>query len=324
MNRVLREVLDAQCGVVARRQALAAGLNAHDIRRLLRRREWARVHPGVYVDHTGPLAWEQRAWAAVLLVGPPAALSHESAIRAARGPERRDADQGPIHVAVDRRRTVSVPEGVALHHLTDLDRRAHWNLGPPRVRIEHAVLDVAASANDALDAIATLADAVQSRRTTAARLRAALDSRRRIPRRTFLEGVLADVASGTCSVLEHGYVDRVERPHGLPAAERQVPGSARGRVYRDADYTEYRLVVELDGRLFHDNALSRDRDLDRDLRAALEGKRTIRLGWGQVFGRPCDTAVRVGALLARGGWTGSPTPCPECPPGSVPWIDATG
>ena len=46
------DLLDLQTGVVTRRQALAAGLAAHDIRRLLRRREWAVPATGVYVTHT--------------------------------------------------------------------------------------------------------------------------------------------------------------------------------------------------------------------------------------------------------------------------------
>ena len=45
------DVLRLQSGVIARRQALEAGLQSHDIRRLLRRNEWARVHDGVF----GPL-----------------------------------------------------------------------------------------------------------------------------------------------------------------------------------------------------------------------------------------------------------------------------
>ena len=66
-------LIDTQDGVINRRQALAAGLTDPDIRRRLRRREWARVHPGVYVDHTGPLSWRrERAWAAVLYAEPAA------------------------------------------------------------------------------------------------------------------------------------------------------------------------------------------------------------------------------------------------------------
>lgn len=113
-------------------------------------------------------------------------------------------------------------------------------------------------------------------------------------------------------MLEHGYLDRVERPHGLPTAARQVAASACGPSYRDVEYQEQRLVVELDGRLFHDSARSRDRDLDRDLDVAVDGGFTVRLGWGQVFGRPCDTASRVSRLLQLRGWSGDPIPCPAC------------
>jgi hypothetical protein len=35
-------------------------------------------------------------------------------------------------------------------------------------------------------------------------------------------GVLTDIAGGTCSVLEPGYLTRIERPHGLPTGRRQV------------------------------------------------------------------------------------------------------
>ena len=305
------ELLELQSGVIARRQALAAGLADHDIRRLLRRREWTTVYRRVLVNHTGPLTWLQQAWAAVLLVDG-AALSHASAIRAADGPGRRGADDGPIHIAVDRSRNLDPPSGVVRHYVTDLADRVQWNTSPPRVRIEHAVLDVAAAAGNDYDAIAELANAVQSRRTTAARMLAALQSRDRIARRGFLADVLADVAAGSCSVLEHGYLDRVERLHGLPAAERQATASARGPVYRDVEYRDHGVVVELDGRLFHDSAHARDRDLDRDLDAAVDGKITVRLGWGQVFGRPCETAPRIGRLLQQRGWNGATIPCPSC------------
>ena len=54
------------------------------------------VHPGVYVNHTGELTWLQRAWAAVLFAWP-AALSHDSALRAADGPgsTRRRSSMSP-------------------------------------------------------------------------------------------------------------------------------------------------------------------------------------------------------------------------------------
>lgn len=313
MNEEIERLLKSQAGVVSRRQSLSAGLKDQDIRRLLRGNDWSLIHDGVYVDHTGSPTWIQRAWAGVLFAWP-AALSHDSALRAADGPGRRDRTDGAaIHVAVDRNRAFRAPPGVVPHRLADLVAKVQWNLGPPRIRVEHAVLDVAASARDELSVIATLADAVQSRRTTAERLLDTLGARSRIARRQFLTSVLRDVADGTCSVLEHAYLDRVERPHGLPVAARQLLDSTRNPLYRDAVYEQFGLIVELDGRLFHDSTHDRDRDLDRDLDAALDAQDTVRLGWGQAYTRSCETAAKIGALLEQRGWEGSVTQCPDCP-----------
>ncbi len=308
----MQSLLSKQDGTISRRQADELGITPVDLRRMVRRRQLARVHPGVYVNHTGELTWQQRAWAAVLFAAP-AALCAESALRAENGPgHRAHHDDGTIHVAVDRSRTVVAPVGVRAHRLVALESRTQWNRSPPRLRIEEAVIDVAATARDDFSAIAVVTDAVQSRRTTPERLVATLAARSRIARRDFLTGVLDDVASGACSALEHAYLSRVERPHGLPWARRQARSSTRGPVYRDVLYEGLDLVVELDGRLDHTRVRDRDRDLDRDLDAALDGHLTVRLGWGQAVGRPCDTAAKVGDLLHRCGWIGRPHPCHRC------------
>lgn len=311
MDEIARLLAD-QAGVIARRQVLRAGQKPHDISRMLRRREWASVHDGVFVDHTGELTWLQRAWAGVLFSWP-AALSHDSAMRAAEGPGRRDRDESVIHVVVDRGRHLVAPDGVRLHRMSGFGVRTLWNLGPPRIRYEQAILDVALDAGTDLGAIGVLADACGSRRTTAKRLLEAIDGRARLPRREWFVEVLGDVAAGTCSVLEHGYLTRVERPHGLPVGRRQAshrhPGTT---VYRDVDYDEVGLLVELDGRLFHESARARDLDMDRDLDAAVDGRETVRVSYGQVFDRACSTALKIGAVLQRRGWTGTVRPCPEC------------
>ena len=112
--------------------------------------------------------------------------------------------------------------------------------------MEEALLDVAADTRDDFRVVAVLADAVQARLTTAARIQAALERRQRIARRQFLDGVLTDIAAGSCSVLEHGYLTRVERPHGLPRPGRQLSESARGPICRDVTYRRFGLIVELD------------------------------------------------------------------------------
>jgi len=315
MNLGLRHLISIQAGVVSRAQAIDNGLSDQDIRRLVRRREWTPIHRGVYVNHTGVPTWLQRAWAAVLFCAP-AALAGESALRAAYGPGRRDrGDDGPIHVMIDHaRRLPSPPEGLVVVRSRAFGQQTRLNTSPPRQRFEDAALDVAIAERDDVRALAVLAAAVQSRRTTARRMLVSLQSRGRAKRRTWLLAVLRDIVEGTCFVLEHEYLTRVERAHGLPTAMRQQRATAStGLVFRDAEYVGG-LVVELDGRIFHDNAEQRDRDLDRDLDAAVDGKQTIRLGWGQVHVRGCHTALRLAQILSRTGWAGRPVGCgPGCP-----------
>jgi len=313
----LAELLELQSGVVSRRQVLAHGLAEHDIRRMLRRREWAVVHPGVYVDHTGSLSYLQRCWAGVLFAWP-AVVSHRSALRLDDGPGRHGrSDDEPIHIAMGRNRELRPPPGVRAHLIADISRKARWNMSPPRVRVEEAVVDVAAEAATDLDAIAELADAVRSRRTTPDRLLAALDGRSRLARRALLRAVIADLRDGTCSVLEHAFLAQVERAHGLPVADRQVRASSRGTIFRDVLYDAYSTVVELDGHTHHSSLSDRDRDLDRDLDAALDGLLTVRLGWGQVVARACATAAKLGRLLQSRGWPGALVSCPSCVPVSA-------
>lgn len=123
----------------------------------------------------------------------------------------------------------------------------------------------------------------------------------------------------TCSVLEHGYLDRVVRPHGSPRGRLQAPGiNTAGAVFRDVEHPDLDLNVELDGRLFHTSAQDRDRDLERDLDAAdSDGRTTLRLGFGQVYERGCATAAKVGAVMQRQGWNGPVTPCADCRPGML-------
>lgn len=292
--------------MVSRRQLLALGARKHDIDRLVRRRELTRVHPGVYVDHTGPLTWQQRAWAAVLRAHP-AALCLQSAMPSP------DPD-GPIHVAIDADRRMADIDGVRIHRVCNLSASVQWNLGPPRVRFEDTVLELAHRARGRCDVIGILTDAVNRRRTTPGRLRDALRRRSRTRRRRWIIRLLDDLERGTCSVLEHGYLTRVERAHGLPRASRQrVRESEKGREYRDVDYDEFGLVVELDGRTGHDSWAAGARDADRDLDDHAAGREVVRLRWAQVFDRSCRTAGRIALILRRRGWTGTPRRCgPDC------------
>ena len=306
----LRALMQTQKGVVSRRQVLIHGGSDVDIARLLRRRILNRVHDGVYVDHTGPLSDRQRAWAAVL-VHWPAVLSGGwslamSGMRGVRLP-------ATIEIAVDHRRRVDEALGVAVRRMRRLDDFARWNLSPPRTSVEHAVLLEASRAIRDDAAVAVLADACQSRLTTAGRLQATLDELPGLPRRAFLGEVLADVAAGAFSALERRYLARVECAHGLPAASRQATAISRaGVAYRDVHYRAWRVAVELDGRLGHEWTSETWDDLDRDVSTTVGGGVTVRAGWRMVLD-PCRLATSIAAILKARGWQGHLRPCgPSC------------
>lgn len=301
---LLRAISARQQGVVSWQQLTDAGWTLAAVQRAVRRRDLVRVHPRVYVDHTGPLTWGQRAWAAALWAEP-AALCWDSATR------RPDQD-GPIHVAIDRSRRLDPPEGIRVHRLAQFSAMRRAGTAPPRLQLEHNALCRIGAAESELDVIA-LVTGVLSGPVSARALRQALALHPRLPRLAFVRDLIEDAASGTCSVLEYGYLTRVERAHGLPAGERQSLRLVEGRrQFRDVEYVAFGFVVELDS-AFHDNFVAKDRDADRDLDDLAEGRSAARLRWGQVFGRPCRTAARLARALQHRGWDGRPHPCgPGC------------
>lgn len=171
----LARLLQIQDGVVSRRQLRSLKAADHDIRNLVRRRDLVRVHPGVFVNHTGEPTWEQRAWAAVH-VHWPAALTRESALPS-------PAKSAPIQVAIDVRRTLVAVPGVRAHRTPGFDARVLWIKSPPRVGLEHALIDpidMAVSKTDPLEAFRVFADGCQTKQTSAGAVAAVLRARPRV------------------------------------------------------------------------------------------------------------------------------------------------
>jgi hypothetical protein len=195
-----------------------------------------------------------------------------------------------------------------------------WNVGPPRVRLEDALLAMCGAARSRVDALALVSDACRRRITTPGRLAQELERRPCVTHRAWLLGVLEEAADGIQSLLESSYRRNVETAHGLPRPDRQVGERTQdGTVYRDVRYERFGLIIELDGRIGHE--LSRDRwdDQDRDLLAATGQLLTLRLGWRHAETTPCRTAGRLAQVLRARGWRGHPRICgPQCLlPGTV-------
>jgi hypothetical protein len=218
-----------------------------------------------------------------------------------------------IRLEIPHERRVRRQTGIVLTRCRDLDGRVSGSRQPPIVRLEVAVLTVASRRTRPEDANALVLDSCRQRRTTPQRLLAELDRLPRLPRRAALSQVLRDAADGAESFLELIYLRKVERAHGLPTAVRQVRVADGHRTwYRDVEYEDYGLIVELDGRTGHEEAGSRWRDMSRDNAALIAAKPTLRFGY-QLVGEPCAAAAQVARVLQIRGWRDQPTPCgPIC------------
>lgn len=277
----------------------------------LRSGRWQVLKHGVYSIFTGPPTRQAALWAAVHRAGPGAVLSHQTAAELFG---LSDQPSAAIHVTIPERRRVSRPAGVVIHRSSRLEEAVHPSLQPPRTRIEETVLDLVELATTFDAAFGVVSAACQRRLTTSARILDAMGKRARLRWRTDLASALEEISSGTHSVLEYRYVHRVERPHGLPPAARQVRVGADGRNrYLDNFYREYRLCVELDGQQAHPDD-QRWLDQQRANAITAKGMTILRYGWIEVDRHPCRTAAQVASTLRGLGWPGSVKPCrSDCP-----------
>ena len=310
-------IAQSQSGAVTRPQLLGAGLSSKLINARLKRRRWQQLYWGVYAAFTGPVPRETWLWAALLRAGPGAALSY---LTAAELHGLIDHPGESIYVTVPSTRRVTM-RGVVVRTSARIAEAIHPGREPPRTTIEETVFDLIELAHTADDACGWITRAVGRRLTTAERLTETLKLRKKIRWRATLEDMLAAARDGIHSVLEYRYLRDVERAHGLPRSRHQVRVLIGGRIaYRDIYYEEYRLAVELDGRLAHPEE-ERGRDRRRDNHGGPDDVLTTRYDWQDVTLHPCQTALLQARILRRRGWTGTPRPCSAgCPLESFPRI----
>lgn len=309
-------LLSVQQGIVDRAQALRAGFTRRQIEYRVRSGTWRTVYPATYATFNGPLSRDARLWAAVLLAGADAMLSHETA---AEVHGIIDKPLGTvIHLTVPCRRRPAqhkpVP-GIAIHRS---DQSQPQMVGPfilPRTRREDTVLDLVAAAPTFDHAYTWITRAVSRKLVTVSGLRAALADRHRVRWRNWLMEALEDAGDGVHSSLERRYVRDVERAHGLPRSLHQSRRQFGDKAhYRDNWYAAYRVVVEIDGPSYHQNEQVQQDKYRDSINLALDDVKTHRFGPVGVTERACQTAALVAATLQRGGWKGSPRPCrrPDC------------
>lgn len=134
INGLLRE----QYGVVARQQALAAGMSPSQISRILQRSEWESIHSGVYRHSAVSPSWEGELLAATMATG--GVASH----RCAAALWRLDGfSEPPIELTIPNTAWRGYPD-LRIHRSTQWDRRHEIaKRGIPTTGIERTLLDCA-------------------------------------------------------------------------------------------------------------------------------------------------------------------------------------
>jgi very-short-patch-repair endonuclease len=289
----IAQLAERQYGVIAREQLLALGAGPGAIEYRVRLGRLHPLHRGVYAVGQRRLPREARWLAAVLACGPGSALSH----RAGGAHWQLIADRGWCDVTVPRKRRAR--PGITVHQAS---------LGADEVTI-HAGIRITTVPRTLFDLAAVSPRRQVERAVNEAEVRRLWDELSlehlldRYPRRKgsrVIRAVLADRRQGatvTKSELEEMFLDLIDGA-GLPRPE--VNAIVEG-LEVDAVWRQARLVVELDGRDFHDTAAAFERDRERDRRLLVAGWRTIRITYRQIVETPRRVVGDLRRLLAAAG-----------------------
>lgn len=310
MLDALRVFARAQGGVFSRSQLDQLGISYEVVRSQIAAGRCHRLHDGVFLLGNMAPAMVSKRWAALLVCGEGAVLSHETAAEVLAVPFPRSRW---VHVCVPAERVVIPPPGVRLHRSRLLPGTAAVYQGWPITTPADTVLDLLGQLRAPDAVVGLLTDACRTDAVAPAAILKAMARRKRQRHRQLVKDVLGDVVVGVESPLEHKYLVRVERPHGLPTGRRQVKSRLNGVTTRkDVLYDEYETVVELDGRAGHEGS-GRHRDMRRDNASTVNRKATLRYGHADIED-PCRTALEVGTVLSHHGWPG---PIRACRPGCI-------
>lgn len=272
------------------------GVDSSAAAREVRAGRWRRLHEGVFAAASTPDSPELLAEAALAAL-PTGALG----LRAAAWVHDFGLSDTTLEMAVPhfgRHRLT----GVRIHQTQLPDahvvRRRGWRV----TSLERTLVDLGKVISaDALQRC--IEDQVAVRRTTLARVEAlfgevATRGRPGIAR-TRLVLARLDPTPPTESELEAMFWRLLVR-RGLPLPERQVSfdwlGSGRGRV--DFWYSDRRLIVELDGRRFHQRVAAFEADRRRDLVGLTRGIETVRITHRQLTNESAFVAGALRELLA--------------------------
>ena len=289
-REILQQVVEANGGLATRQQLLRVApksvLDRHVNRSLV------RVVPHVYRWRTGIIDDDLLVRAALLHVGPAAALSHTTAL-AVWGV--RDFAL-PMHVTVNQSVRRAGSADVVVH------RRLNFHTTPPQC-VERYGLLVTALPRSLVDSWPLLpkqerrpflVDVARRRLTTPALLQEALEERPNIAGHRILAQTVDLIADGCQSELEVLGVLNVFRHPSLPRSIGQYKFRVGGAFFNlDRAWPEAKLAVELDGARHHTSPHDRQKDLARDAALAAAGWVVLRFTYAEVRRNPELVRARV-------------------------------
>lgn len=287
-----------QDGVISRRQLYGRGVTRWQVVANLRAGRWQRIGDQSVCVHTGPLSQRARHWAALFQGGPRAQLDGASAL----------IESGLARFEVERIR-VSVPRGAKVRRSWEFDIRQtrRWSAGDlapsglPRTRPEVAAVRAGLWARSDSQAALVVTMAVQQGITTAEDIGRQLIRIRRDRRRLLLHALVNDLLDGARSLGELEIGDELARRR-LPRPDRQVlRKDRRGRYYLDLYWSEWKLVVEIDG-IHHTWAENVVGDALRQNALVLDGDTVLRLPLLGLRLEPDEFMAQIEQALRAAGW----------------------
>jgi very-short-patch-repair endonuclease len=304
--RRMRRSLRSPPGSTAskRAQLTALGLGRGEIEHRLRIGRLYLLHRGVYAVGHPELTQEGRWLAGVFGAGRGAVLSHRSA-----GALWQLLLPSPNFVEVTVPIARSPGAGI----------RAHASRVPADEITEHKGVPVTTLSRTLLDLAAVVPRPVVARAFREAQTKPRLGEGQARPRLTLdalaalldrhpgrhgnrtVRELLAEAGFGTGvtrSELEARFT-RFLRRYSLPAPQRNVHMQVGGlELEADCVWPESRVIVELDSRQFHDNAVAFEQDRARDRALAAHGWTVIRVTWRQLQRDAVQLARDLRALLS--------------------------
>jgi Protein of unknown function (DUF559) len=297
-------VLADQHGVIGLEQLRRRGVSRHVVDRWVGQARLERCAPRVWRLAGAPVTWEPQLMEGLLSLGPDAAVSHAAAAKL-HGFDRATAPaveflvpRGQRHGRIDR--TV---------HSSKLIRP--WDTIVVRgLRVTSAtrtILDLANVGAHPERVMAAIDSAIRMELSSPEVIAARLHDIRRRGRAgvRVVESLIEDAGGHT--MLERAFL-RAVREAGLPRPETQVVFSDGSRTLARVDflYRDWRIVVEVSGRLGHSTPTERARDAQRRNELQDLGYVVYEFTWEQVTRRTHWVQQQMRTRLRAAGWPTQP------------------